>query len=313
MNNKHKFAVIALAILLVVFFVFLIWEDKRQDAQYEAKAQEYEQELRPYRSEQSRLEYELEELEYTVAHSGDNMGSVIVLFSAPDARIMTDCLPKMKEYGYPGVVAVSDEFFPGGDGCLTVEDVKLLIKEGWELCLTVTPESDPAALSARIEQSGLPKAVCAYFPQSYSYAEWKDRLVPLNLIAVIERYLPQDNGEDLWNVKAYGSNESKGAELLRDNTSTLECAALTVGYQNRYELYAENNFNGMLATLKRNADDGKLAVANVTAARERSLLREAVIAAAEENTGKQREELNAALKTVQEQINAINKKYGSMK
>lgn len=308
-----KVVIWTITLLIVAASAAGMWymrKNERQAAtQQWAMAQAYEGEIRSLYNKRSGVEAQLAELDEAVSGAGLDLGTVMVMFAEPDARIVTEIAPAMKEYNYTGIIAVSDDSFPGDEGCMSAEDLQSLIRRGWELCITVTKETKPAALIQRMQESDLPLPVFAYFPTNDYGDSWRDALESLNLTAVIQRKAPDEEDEETWQIEAIGSYESRSVDALAESAAESKYLVLTVGYKNIYEMYTESNFRGMLATLQGYVSGGELAVANSKMAQQRYLERQDAIKLLEEDVQEQRNALNAELEDIQKQIGAVNDRY----
>ena len=312
--KKHIFTVIIL--LLVVAAGAIFWQ-VRENEQLEAQQRQkitlaYEQESRQLYNERGQLEDELAAVNAMDPEAGLNLGSLIIMFAEPDAHIMTDVLPKMNEYGYKGMIAVSNSYFPGDEGCLTAADMQSLVSAGWELALSVTDGDDLLVLLQRVQSLGLTTTGYVYIADGTAAVDWQTRLSALGLKTLVYRDAVPEKTGDLWLIEAKGSNDTGSSAKLTACAESSICLIMTVGFQNSYEMYTEKNFNNMLAAIHKFEDAGQLVVANSQTARARLQARQEAVAANEATIRQRQEELNAALDVNMQQIEAVNQKYSNL-
>ncbi len=110
------------------------WRDYQTQQEQAAGREEAEKLLRPLDVEWNRIQQEIDDLEEEYSLKMEGTGTAEVLFTHPDARVYEEAYPIMEEYGYTGVLAVSEQQFPGTEGNMSLEQFQELIQAGWMIC-----------------------------------------------------------------------------------------------------------------------------------------------------------------------------------
>lgn len=318
MGRKKIIPLLTLLLTLVLVAAaigtaYFAWKADRADEDRRAELElAYQQESRALFSERTRLEGELETAKRTSPADDLNLGSLIILFTEPNAGIITDAAPLMRENGYTGIIAVSPTYFPGDRNCLTVAETQTLLNEGWQLALIATVGGDMEALQQRLREAGLPTATCAYITQTGDNTDWEKELEGLGLTALIMRALPAEPHSDLLLIEARGSNETGSSTKLAACVEQSTILALTVGFRSSYEMYTDNNFTNMLNVILKYQANEQLAVVDIPTAQSRYDLRQEQVDANAAALAQQITDLTAALEANQSEIDAVNQKYGDL-
>lgn len=230
------------------------------------RAEAYDEAMKPLLSEKRRIERELEMLDDEQAKAQTFAASVFFLCTEPDAGIMTDIVPALETYGYPGLLAVSEDRFFGDEGCLTVTQANTLLRKGWELCISADAATDIEALCSRIAEEGLPTPAAVYYPEGDFIADQEDTLRSLGIDKLI--CYGKKAESRLWSAIAYGNYESDAKKMFLGVTQAGDSIALTVGYTRAREQYVASNFNAMLRTIDSGIGDGTAYVRTLAAAKD---------------------------------------------
>lgn len=309
MRKKISLALVVVLAVVAAAGLGYLWKSERDaSARRQALTLAYERDIRVLFDERAGLEAQVAELDAHPPEEDVMLGSLIILFMEPDARIMAGPAEEMAERGMVGMIAVSAEMFPGDEGCLTVAEAQSLIARHWEIVLSLEEPGEAAALTARLRESGLPQPMMACIPEETD-ADWEAELSGLNLIALIQRGEQPEESEGLWRVEAKGSYETGSATKLAEVAGKSLCVAFTVGYRNSYEMYAATNFGNMLTTAAGYAEAGQLLVATARESQARWEARQRIVAEKRAEQQAQRDELNALLADVAQRINARNLEY----
>lgn len=174
-----KIFLIVLTVILAAVLAGLLWNDHRQEQEYASRVAQMEAEIRPYSIEYNQLEKELASLESSDSLRINGAAAVTLLFTGAGEEIATEVWPRLQSYGYPGMVVLTAEEFPGEEGCMSAEQFTALMEDGWSWCLGWPgEESDPAGaleeLAARAEEAGLGTTAYVWFSEDGSdrYEDW---------------------------------------------------------------------------------------------------------------------------------------------
>ena len=134
---------------------------------------------------------------------------------------------------------------------MTVSDALDLCDNGWELCLGVDADTDIPALYDRVTETGLPAPVAVYDPDNDMTPKKEKQVLSLGIQTVIcyGKSAPESDTDGLWYLSAYGSSESDSKTTFQAKARDAMPQALTVGFNNSYELFSETNYGNMLKTI----------------------------------------------------------------
>lgn len=312
--NRHKIVnwnvYVLIVVLTAVLAVLLIGDHRAEQAALEAEAkwQAERQPLLLRRSEITSSLVEMDRRENAVTGSS----RAIVLFTAPDARILTEAVPLMTGAGFTGTIALGADAFPGDAGCLTVEQLSELTGQGWELCLLTEPGTDVAALHARVAEAGLPAPQALYAPEGSVDADALEAALALGIRVVIA-YGGQPGGdvpEEISWIPAAGAMDDNLGFLYDTALAGRTAFAMTEGWVHARELFAADDLRISLETLTTSvAVDGLLVTSAAQAGQAYEQTR-AEIAAMKAEHQVQRELLSQELAQVDAQLLEIDRRYG---
>lgn len=147
MTNRHKFVCILLIIVLVAMFLafaaarsFIKETDRLHNEKIQALAAPYKLEQVKYSTELQNLEREL----FEMLPCGSTMTLVV---TSPKEMLYTTMYPifkgtsdynvKNEDISLRGTVCLSDTNLPGGEGNITLEQLKEMMADGWTTALYV--------------------------------------------------------------------------------------------------------------------------------------------------------------------------------
>ncbi len=309
-RKKSSFLPIVLtAIFLFVVVVggIMLLVNRYRTNKDTATKQVYNEESSALQAQKHEIESEIAQLENEISDAFSNHGSAVLLYTEPNARILDNIVPMMKDYGYHGSIAISDRYFPGDEGCLSVNEVMDLTNDGWDLCLSVSADTDVSALYNRITATGLPAPVALYCPDDACSQAQAKAAQKLGITSVFEHHKKTENQiADMEYFAANGSNESTSSSALSSAVKKSNCIAMTVGWRRDREMYEINNYSAMLSVTSQYAASGRLALTGAAAAVERFHMHEEDIEKAESERTKEKEDLEARLADIEEQIMIIS-------
>lgn len=308
-NPWLKWIAVAATVILGIGILYTIWglrqSHKVQKAQLEQTAAAYAAQLRPLWEEKAALERQLYDLEKAHREEKDTTAYICLLVTEPDQRILTDILPSLEKYGYPGVVALSANALPGAANCLSPEQLKQLTDQGWELCLTADADTDIVGFVEKSKALGY-EAKAIYFPNDDCTQVQKTQMQQLGLPVIrYGREVASGVDEKQMTVQAYGSNENNARSLFNSSVNGATVLALTVGYQNGREKFNVENYGNMLATVAGSVKAEKCRVAGVSAVTQMYMENEQRWLELEQEYRSRRSELEAQLNAVILQIREI--------
>lgn len=243
---KRILLVLVLALALGGLIAAAVLADRRSDAEDSARAESWHARTGDIYQELALLENEAHRLQHSLDESGVYPGSLNVLFTSPDALILSEILPIMDEYGYPATIAISENDFPGNRGCLTADDVRMLCDKGWDLCVTTDGDMDKlSALLSRMADAELPESQAVYFPNGDCDVSMEDSLKELGFEIVIQYNgnapLNYDSEKlQLYYVMACGTRDSNYYTVQHAVTGR-NCSLITIGFSDPREYYSADD------------------------------------------------------------------------
>lgn len=319
MKTAIKITAVMAAVLLVGLLVFFFWQEKKTEEEKETLFVEMEKELRPLNLEKRRLRQKLDDLEKVYTESSQGMASLVLLFTDLDEMIYTEIFPKMKEYGFIGVVTLSEDQFPGQTGCISKKQFEELIEAGWQCCLRWEKDMNTHEwqLSVRrlVDETGIswPKAV--YFPQG-TYSSRIDGFLKQQGLTVAVHHGEEDlslivseAGEGVWHPGAMGWHQEGSAWRLDDAVGQRGNLVYTTGADLQVEEYLEGTYESMLEGVYEYCEAGNLMVTDLITAREyRRNLEEGQEGLAQ-NFEENKAELEEQIEEIDRSIDSVTKKY----
>ena len=161
----------------IYFLVNLNKSEQDQLALSEQKEQQRMLALRPLYKEKSKLESQLAEITDKRNHAVDRSTIIIPLLTDCTDDFVLDISKILQQYDYPAVICISDTYYPGADGCISVEKAKELVNRRWEFVIDIS--SDINKLTELLLSAGLTKPVAIYCPNKDEYDKSMDFNLPL--------------------------------------------------------------------------------------------------------------------------------------
>ncbi|MBQ8201326.1 MAG: hypothetical protein IJZ74_06130 [Clostridia bacterium] len=307
MNRRkiHTVLVYSLIVLTALAIAAMMISDQREMEAKQSAAAALEEARRPYLAEMTEINTELAMLEREEKMAFAHTATAHILFAEPDSRILAEAVPLMAEYGYTGVVAVSETFFPGGDGCLTAEELNGLTAQGWEVVACITADTDVSNLVQRMNAAGIAAPCAAYFPDG-SCTKQTETLIQSLGIPVIIQYgrggLVDGGSSDGWYPVACGTMDSEIDNAFSAALSGKTALVLTEGWQNSRETFSQNDFRTNLDVFKEYEKAGQIAVTTIGSAYQRYLQVEESCAAEYQSWQTKRESLETRLREIEQKL-----------
>ena len=175
-----KILSVILTVIISVILAFALIKNHMRDTEFNRGAEQLENMLRPLYTKISDLESDRLALDRSFKSRIDGVATVSLIYTDVSSAVYDTAYPEMSEYGYRGVVALSDRSFPDAEGCMSVAQLSGLLDAGWKWCVTFpadseAPEADVHTLLERAEAAGFGSTSIIYFPEgSYSdaYDPW---------------------------------------------------------------------------------------------------------------------------------------------
>lgn len=319
MRRVLKVLAVVMIVFLAGFLIFLICQEKWTQREREISYEEMEKELRPLELEKTRLRQEMSNLGKKHDEESQGAGSLVLLFTNVDEQIYTDIYPKMESYGFIGTLVLSEDSFPGQEGCLTGDQFKELTEAGWKCAVRWNENVEPEEWLIQCRELAekaeivLPKIV--YFPDGV-YDESKDEFLTRRGFTVAvhhgEKNLPiilSEAGEGLWHPGAMGWVQSGANARLSEATTQGGNLVFTIGSDFEAEQYEEGQFINMLSLADGYCQDGNLMVTDLTGARKyRQELADGQ-ESRDEDYAEQESQLQEQMDELDREMDTITRKY----
>lgn len=250
------------------------WRDYQTQQEQAAGREEAEKLLRPLDVEWNRIQQEIDDLEEEYSLKMEGTGTAEVLFTHPDARVYEEAYPIMEEYGYTGVLAVSEQQFPGTEGNMSLEQFQELIQAGWSTCIVWSGDDMYTwlgALALKMQETGVPGSSVMYFPSETYLKEYDEILLAHGFAAAVHHgeagEMDTAAGEGgIWHPAAVGLQGETPKYRLDDAVKNKANIVYTVGWQQEDEMYNEKMFRSMLSYFKQYQEESGLQVMDIAGA-----------------------------------------------
>lgn len=226
MNRGLKIAGIIASIILAGVLIFFFWQDKQEAAKQRAGYEAMEDELRPLESEKRELTLQLDNLEKVHEWKQRGIASLVLLFTDMNELIYTDIYPWMNEYGFTGVMVLSEKSFPGREGCISKEQFKELMDAGWKCCLQWESGMEfhewMISCEQLVRRAGIERPGEVYFPKNTYSSELDSEMARQKLSVAVhhgEEGLPlilSEGGRGIWHPGAVEWNQEEASAKLSE-------------------------------------------------------------------------------------------------
>lgn len=291
------------------------WRDYQTQQEQAAGREEAEKLLRPLDVDWNRIQQEIDDLEEEYSLKMEGTGTAEVLFTHPDARVYEEAYPIMEEYGYTGVLAVSEQQFPGTEGNMSLEQFQELIQAGWSTCIVWSGDDMYTwlgALALKMQETGVPGSSVMYFPSETYLKEYDEILLAHGFAAAVHHgeagEMDTAAGEGgIWHPAAVGLQGETPKYRLDDAVKNKANIVYTVGWQQEDEMYNEKMFRSMLSYFKQYQEESGLQVMDIAGAGEYRQQLENDKGAIEQEYLQKKEELERQKEDIERQMDEIGK------
>lgn len=304
--RRRIIAVVLCAVLVVLIILgatYALVRQRKEDMIIKNNAEEYNLRIRPLLEESATIKQELAGLNSSSSKTVENYGSVVLLCVEPGKWIVDDLKPICDLYGYKCTVAVSENAYPGKEGLLSVDELKALIDDGWELCISAQTVDQTEKIAEKLEQDGFERPENIYLPSGF-YEESIDELSDYGYNNVITH--GKENGKKVWRTYAIGCRETGVNNYLTNAVSSCECIVFSIGTLYTREAYTTELLSSLIGDIGSYVINGKTVVTSISEARERRLLFENIIGEKERVRIERESELNKRLSDIQNEIAKLN-------
>lgn len=238
---------VVLALCVCGAFVLNMYADKKEQEETRLYYEKMNEELLPIQDEMYQLRNELTELEAFYEKEKEGKATIQILFTSPMSVIYEEVLPVMEDYGYVGLIAISEEHFPGNVGCISENEAQILEEAGWQFCARFDGNSYER-IQELAQTAGITLQSALYFPNG-SYSE--DLEIDDTVEYIIHhgesgRQLLTYTKEDKWYLGALGWFSVGVSDILEEVVEQGANIVYTIGPDGQDEMYEDGQFEKML-------------------------------------------------------------------
>lgn len=318
---KLKIFVIVLTAALAIALVAALVNQKNAEEAYRLQTEKLEAMVAPLHKQIDDLENERLALEHSYEQEINGLATVGLLYPGADSAVYEVAYPEMTEYGYSGVIALSGDSFPDGEGCMSIAQLKEMLDAGWRWCVSFPedssyPVADVDSVLARASEAGLGSTTIIYFPgESYS-AECDAWLSKRGFDTVIyhggERQILDDDetGAEVWRSQSISWRSVRRRDYLSAAIGTYGSIVYEVNLRAE-RLEADTAYHSsLLSVLDRYCEEEQIKLMTPDEARKYRLAVEAGRDDATLSWQSQKDAINAQISEIQAQINEISRTFG---
>ena len=189
--------------------------------------------MRPLMDQKQTLQRQINAIHSTLSGSENQAGMVAVLYRSPDQRLQEEALEVMQAYGFEGTICISQQSFPGQEGCLSVDELRKLTDAGWDLCVPFLDEASLSQLLNDIERCGLPVPHTLFLTGESSVSEIAALIQQFDFQNVVYAGQKSELSLDdvLW-IRAYSHREDTTTinAAFEPLQSKRDCLVVTAGF-----------------------------------------------------------------------------------
>ena len=270
-RNENRTLIIILAAVIVAVIAVLgviglrrYRSDKASQQEMRQAAAEHNEAMQEARIRKEELQSRLDELNEQSRIELQKMGSVLFLCTEPDTRVYSDVKTIVEEAGFKGIVAVSEDHFPGTSGCMSMVLLKDMQEEGWNVVVAAGPGEKPEMNAGKLKKEGI-TADGLYYPNGINDNDEALKLAEKLGVEAVLTYSQDENfdGNKVCRFLTLGCSES-GIKNVTDNIiSASDTIVLSIGFVNPREQFEETSVTNMVAYIKKHADNGDTVVADI--------------------------------------------------
>lgn len=270
---------ITITVCSIAVFILFAWDKQVRTKNSEnlktaaAKEKELKREL-------EELNKQLEELDNKKKETQKGIGKIALIFTGLKEYLYTDAFSLMKGEGYKGVLVISEQSMPGMKGCLSWEQFREMITNGWEYVVELPMEGNYKQLLANYREAvkewnlGMPQAV---FMDKYGDADAAVEFMKNSDYKTLLHHGEEDRAlvtvefsTPVFLVGCMGYNEDNTQEQIQNAAQEGGCLALEVhamDWQAEDETidFDRQVMDRLFSWIKNNAENYTLTVDTVSA------------------------------------------------
>jgi hypothetical protein len=243
--KKFIVLIIMLVIACGTLFTYKIKKDKATSAYYSNLITQTNQ----IDTKINQLEEEIETLKdkYNIT----NQGTITLLFTELNSQLYDEIYPKMKEYGYVGMIALSSNQYPSKDGCISIAQYRKMMNNGWNSCYLWEDQDTLTSFQSTLDNLGLHPSKIMFFNDNYD-DDTINYIYLSKFKAVIsnsESYSAMTSKNDMSyiNSKSYLNNSSDNIKNIINNNANM---VYTISFNQTNNQYDSSTFTTLLKNIK---------------------------------------------------------------
>lgn len=309
--------VVIIAGILLLGYYFQQENEERKQAN--EKHAEMENELMPLSVRKRELERLLREMEENKETEIQTKGTTVLMFTDMNKQIYKKAYPVMEGYGFRGVLLISEEHYPGAEGCITKEQFDEMIADGWTYCVQWSESESVSKWHKKqkelLSSLGVDATDAVYFPAGTYKKDYKAELKKAGYSTIAHcgdeelALIPTEVSGPVWFPGTYGMNGLGPKNYLNDAMEKGGSIVYRIGFSETEELYEEDTFDSMLRWMQTYEDKDQLQVLSFADAHAYHKNLTAKRNETEESMSDEEAALREEMQSIEEQIDAVYKKY----
>ena len=276
MNSTIKKWITIVTIILAAFLAIFVFIETKNEKEKIALQEQLDEEKRPLDVKKEHLEQQLVDLENQYEQSRKKKATVQVLFSSLDPQVYSLCYPVLKDYGFTGVLALSEKQLPGAKGCMSKKQYQELIDAGWTTCIlwdsSKSVDKWYPSLKKKLDKADIEQGMAMYFPMNTYSNSYDKKLQELGFKIAIHHgeegntLIPTTADTTFWRIGSVGLMGNKPKWRMNEAIALQGNMLFTVGFKDEEELYNERSYKSMIGYFAQHATNEELVVTGVETA-----------------------------------------------
>lgn len=317
--QKIKIFAVIVTVILAVLLAAALTANHNAEKEELQNAEKLEKMITPLNIKLGELDSERQALDDLYEKKINGMGTVGLVYINADDAVYDIAYQQMSEYGYSGVIALSDISFPGDEGCITAEQFDEMLAAGWKWCVTFpaeseTPEADIDMLLARALDTGLENSNMIYFPDESYTPEYDEWLSAHGFDIVLHQEGNVDSeSEEAWYADVVDWRSKLRRQYLAAASDNYASIVYEVTLRPDYIDTDTRFHSSLLSTMNEYCEDEKIRFLTPDEAKKYRLEVEAGQDAASKELQSKRDEIDAKIEAVHAEIDEICRKFEANK
>lgn len=257
----------------IIFSAIILCVDYRQKQSMEKEYDRYQEKIIPLETKKRELENEIKQLEQKALEETRGAGTVTLMFTDLDAIVYDEIRVDMQAYEMQGMLMLSEEQFPGMEGCITREQFDEMTEQGFEYCLAWNGQGELSAwldeIEKKLKDNDLEQPETLYITEGTCDEEQEAMLKERGIRTVITLDKAGKPGEiakigdSVWHLVAFPFHVSGGKTSAQNVAVSGGNILFTIGRKTEEEMYRKESMENLLDQLKTWRDNDGLQIMTV--------------------------------------------------